>query len=193
MKNVLVLLIFIIPFGVDAQNYTYSPNTIYMTPPTNGCNGEWAVLDTMYSSGFCQFPVYSVNPFSCATISHRNGDTLFFNLCTIPCGVTITGDSGNVCLACNVDFATNVLKNVTANSIIDVFPNPNNGNFKLTFKEPGNYQVELINNMGIRVFSKNVATKNYPINARLNNGLYVLKITNLNSKKVFYQKIVVQE
>ena len=105
MKRALILVCFCFPSIVFSQ-YVYSPNTIYMIPPTSGCNGEWAVLDTMHSSGACIAFTYLIDPVGCAVVNHRNGDTLFFDLCAIPCGVIIMDASGNSCLICDVAFAT---------------------------------------------------------------------------------------
>lgn len=52
-----------------------------MIPPTSGCNGLWVLQDSMW-----QYPcTYTHNPPMCLTFNHRNGDSLFLNLCSIPC------------------------------------------------------------------------------------------------------------
>ena len=180
---------FIISIRAYTQ-YTYSPNTVYMIPPTSGCNGEWAVLDSTYTSGSCSFPTYSTNPFFCATINHRNGDTLFLDLCSIPCDVTITSDSGNICLASSVDFATSVIEEKIVDTI-NVYPNPNNGSFTINIKDIENATIEIYNISGQLILKEALLESITPINLKENpKGIYFVKVETDNKaivKKIFYQ------
>ncbi len=181
MKGLLVLFMLVISVRAYSQ-YTYSPNTIYMIPPSSGCNGEWAVLDTMYSFGYCPLPSYSINPFSCATINHRNGDTLFFDLCSIPCNVTTMSDSGNVCLTCSVDIATNVV-NEKIFTQIKIYPNPVNEWLTVSvFKKSvlGEVKIEVFDLAGKLVFSDNQLLKDEFLQVNVSsimNGVYLFKLT----------------
>jgi hypothetical protein len=180
MKRFLVFFMLVISVRAYTQ-YTYSPNTIYMIAPTSGCNGEWAVLDTMYSLGYCQLPSYSINPFSCATINHRNGDTLFFDLCSIPCNVTTTSDSGNVCLTCSVDFATNVVKEKIVTKI-KIYPNPVNQWLTISVIKKSvldEVKIEVFDLAGKLVFSDNQLLKDEFLQVNVSsimNGVYLFKL-----------------
>ena len=181
MKRFLVFFMLVISVRAYTQ-YTYSPNTIYMIAPTSGCNGEWAVLDTMYSLGYCQLPSYSINPFFCATINHRNGDTLFFDLCSIPCDVITMSDSGNVCLTCSVDFATNIIKERIVTKI-KIYPNPVNQWLTISVIKKSildKVKIEVFDLAGKLVFSDNQLLKDEFLQVNVSsimNGVYLFKLT----------------
>lgn len=180
MKRFLVFFMLVISVRAYTQ-YTYSPNTIYMIAPTSGCNGEWAVLDTMYSSGYCQLPSYSINPFSCATINHRNGDTLFFDLCSVPCDVITMGDSGNVCLTCSVDIATNVVKEKIFTQI-KIYPNPANHWLTVAIEKNiiSKVKTEVFDLAGKLLLSDNYLLQDGLLQINVSsimNGVYLFKLT----------------
>ncbi|OFY91315.1 MAG: hypothetical protein A3K10_17580 [Bacteroidetes bacterium RIFCSPLOWO2_12_FULL_31_6] len=174
--------------------YTYSLNTIYMIPPTSGCNGEWAVLDSTYSSGSCTFPTYSVNPFSCAIINHRNGDTLFLDLCSIPCDVTIMSDSGNICLTCSVDFSTNVVKEKIFPKI-KIYPNPTTGETTLIIAgdESNEWLTSILDVQGRTVFEKSFNSNKINLKLTLDKGVYLVRVTNKNTNEMVIKKLAVSD
>lgn len=89
-------------FSVFGQYYA-SPNTFYVIPPVNGCDGVWAVNDSLITSGNCPPPyMLTVFPNGCATENHVSVDTLFFDLCSIPCSYKLVNFNGDTCLSCFV-------------------------------------------------------------------------------------------
>ncbi len=102
--------------------YYYTPNTYYVIPPTNGCDGVWAVNDSILSTTTCS-PSYLITiiPTGCASYSHYNGDTLFLNLCSIPCSYSMTSFSSSTpCFNCSVSSSTAPVSSscIAADSII---------------------------------------------------------------------------
>lgn len=88
--------------------YYYSPNTYYVTPPTSGCNGVWAVDGSVLSSGTCSPPyTYTISPAGCANYDYNNGDTLFFDLCSFPCSYSMISFSSSIpCFNCEVSISS---------------------------------------------------------------------------------------
>ncbi len=90
MKNILTIAILLVTSITANAQYTYSPNTYYLIPPTNGCNGVWAIKDTVACSLFIMDP--------CWQFDHINGDTMFLQLCYIPCSFYATANNGYPCV-----------------------------------------------------------------------------------------------
>ena len=133
MIKAYIFVFFLMPLVAFSQ-YVYTPNTVYIIPPTSGCNGEWAVIDSAFSSGLCNNPTYSTYPWGCATVNHRNGDTLFLDLCAIPCEFIEASAGGSICLICSLDFSTTDINDTPLGMREHtVYPNPNNGNFRIDF------------------------------------------------------------
>jgi hypothetical protein len=94
MKKILTIAIIILTSMIAQAQYSYTPNTYYLIPPTNGCNGLWALQDTCH-----YYPTYTWTG-GCGQPQtwHMNGDTLFVPLCSFPCSITGTTQSANICL-----------------------------------------------------------------------------------------------
>ncbi|HKR03154.1 MAG TPA: T9SS type A sorting domain-containing protein [Bacteroidia bacterium] len=140
MKKIqsLLILSILVTAKIQAQ-IVYSPNTYYLIPPTSGCNGIWAV---QYPPN-CIATTSIINPFGCATINHFNGDTLFFDLCSIPCEFLVVNDSGIICMNCLVfQQTTNVIENPANVGNVTVYPNPFND--KIEVGNENNIQSEII-------------------------------------------------
>jgi hypothetical protein len=88
-KLILLFFIFLLRQNVASSQIIYSANTYYVIPPTSGCDGVWAIEDPSLS---CYGPfVYWYDPNTCWTFSHNDGDTLFLNLCSLPCNFAAAG------------------------------------------------------------------------------------------------------
>jgi hypothetical protein len=188
MKKILLPFIFFCSVSVYGQ-YAYSPNTFYLIPPVGICDGIWAVNEDS-----CHFPTntYLMMPGGCATTNHRNGDTLFLNLCYIPCQVWETCDSGGyqtgilkatVFLTTNIDdvpennlriindgsniYVDNPELNIEFIGIFDLL-----GRCILSISSPSNTQV---------IFDSSVLTEGpYIVNCRLKNKMILIQKIVIN-------------
>ena len=68
-----------------------SPNTYYLIPPSSpdSCDGVWAIKDTLQCYTWVIDPCYKIN--------HYNYDTLFLDLCSIPCEFIASTIDGRLC------------------------------------------------------------------------------------------------
>ena len=96
-------------------------------------------------------------------------------------------------------FAKNTVKeNTTSNAKINIYPNPNNGNFKLALKlgrsTNEKVNIQMINTMGKVVFSNNVISVNGDVNLNINNkftpGIYLIKYKTASEEAV--EKMIIQ-
>jgi hypothetical protein len=90
--RILHLLGTMIPFGLSAQ-FTY-----YAVPPTDGCNGVWAVNAPAFYCGSAPY-TYLTEPVGCISFSgwSNDQDTLFLPLCSYPCSLLIISSDGSEC------------------------------------------------------------------------------------------------
>ena len=69
---------------------------------------------------------------------------------------------------------------------IQIFPNPNNGEFSITIDDFKGYgKIEIYNSMGKIILSKEITIENQVIDLKKeNNGIYLVKITNGTKKNI---------
>ncbi len=187
MKKLFFTLLLFLFSSIGFSQYIYPPNTVTVIPPTSGCNGIWNVLDTAYSSPFvpCSFPLYSFNPVGCAVVNHRNGDTLFLDLCSIPCEVTELCDSGIIVQVCDIDYATAIDKNV--NNQQEIFYSSTNSTIHINTSliKTSNAIFRLYDLSGKEILQRRIRknetiihTYNYP------KGIYFYQLNNLSGKLI---------
>jgi hypothetical protein len=81
---------------------------------------------------------------------------------------------------------------------INIYPNPNNGNFKLALKlgrtTNEKVNIQMINTMGKVIFSNNVISVNGDVNLNINNkftpGIYLIKYKTAHQESV--EKMIIQ-
>ncbi len=73
-------------------------------------------------------------------------------------------------------------------SQIEIYPNPNNGTFKIDMYSTNNFEVILYDNNGKIVY--NEKNKNI-IETKLSNGIYQLMFIDKSSSKVYFKKIII--
>lgn len=108
----LLTLVAFLPITAMAQ---ITLNTYYVLPPTSGCNGLVAMgpASNMWSGG-CTAPyMYVVEPNGCAqgpdgfTPFWVSGDTVYTNLCSTPCQLSIwDGSVGECVILCQLPVVT---------------------------------------------------------------------------------------
>lgn len=211
----IVIFAFVSSF-LKSQVVTYSPPTYYVIPPTNGCNGIWAIQTP--SINCYQYTVY---PYACSEIDHVNGDTLFLSLCSIPCNFETAGDAACPQLICSIDYsaetigstgstgatgvtgytgttgATGRTGNTGTNGIntvqddeIQIYPNSSNGMFIITSEITESGMIEIYTITGEKVLTEKILslTKVNIDVADKAKGIYLVKITTRG--KVWTHRIV---
>jgi len=81
--------------GLSTSNYGQF-GTVYVTPPTDGCNGVWAVqVTSLYCTSTSPY-TFVMEPSGCMQLDNWDEEMGVFlmPLCAIPCSLTVTtGDS----------------------------------------------------------------------------------------------------
>ncbi len=190
-KYLLLLILFYLLVGKIQAQYIYSPNTYYLIPPTSGCNGIWAV---QYPPN-CFATTSFISPFGCATINHFNGDTLFFDLCAIPCDFIVVNDSGTVCMNCLVFLTTSIDENVASDENLAVYPNPANDFITLKGNIPKFATFILSNSTGEEIIRKdlNEGLKTYQMQIKnLADGVYLWKLISASEIQANGKVVIVK-
>ncbi|MBP9083047.1 MAG: T9SS type A sorting domain-containing protein [Bacteroidia bacterium] len=178
MKKLQYLLILSALFTAKIQaQVVYSPNTYFVIPPTSGCNGIWAVQYTTNCIGSNSI----ISPFGCATINHFNGDTLFFDLCSIPCEYLVVNDSGSVCMSCLVfQQTTNVIETSVTVENVTVYPNPFTDKIEVAIKNNMQSEIILFDITSSKLLQQNF-TNSVSLNTeQLAKGTYLYELRNKN-------------
>ena len=178
MKTLLhiAVLFLLLTVKTNAQ-IVYSPNTYILIPPTSGCNGVWAV---QIPTG-CIAINYTINPWGCATVNHSNGDTLFLDLCSIPCDFTGINDSGNICMTCWL-LPTGIYENESYSENITISQNPFSDYLEVTLSSPSNilFEIQLHDITGRNVLSHNFSSSTLLNTSQLDRGIYLYEVRNKN-------------
>ena len=116
----------------------YTANTYYVIIPTSGCNGVWAFNAPISTN--CNPPyLIEMTPFGCATYNHITVDTLFYDLCSIPCNYYLISSQADTCAVCGVNFLTSAGNNVANyeyKQTSSISPNPFTNKATLQFDNP---------------------------------------------------------
>lgn len=147
------------------------------------CSTCWPGLQYLWypATGLNDTTILNPNASPTATTTYYFG--LIDTTETIPCMVDYI-DSVTI-------YVTGIEENNFGNQI-NIFPNPNNGNFSINFSQTGNYLIEIANNIGQKVYEKEVMSKSYEINATFSSGIYILKIYDSGENKTAFKKLVIQ-
>lgn len=168
--------------------------TYYITPPTSGCNGVWA-LGPASAGCFGMGSSYTFNPPGCALFSPTiSGDTIFYPVCSIPCSLMVTNSMSGIYCICDMSWLD--AGSITAPAMQTIFtswPNPANSNvLHLKSTIPLQTDVTLIDATG-----RSVLQHHYEQLADLETldiscitaGVYFLKFETPGGRPV-YQRIV---
>lgn len=168
--------------------------TYYVIPPTNGCNGVWA-MGPVSSGCFLPGTTYSfvgncVMPGS-ATIS---GDTILMPVCFIPCNLTTSNSSsGTYCVCDLLSLDAGSTSASAQQTIFTSWPNPANSNtLNLKSTIPLQTDVSLIDATGRTVLQQHFERLDDVETLEIScvpAGVYFLKFETPGGRPV-YQRIV---
>lgn len=197
---------------LDAQGNVYADTTVFIpasssattTVPLNftiypgsnyfiKCRG---LVDLYRNSSGANYPYQS----SCVTITNSNagspGYYYFFYVWEFN---EITCNTGRTPVTAVDTCALVGLQDLFAGNALEVFPNPNNGNFSIGFHaaEMNNYVISLVNPLGEKAmeYTLNSFKGDYRKDmdlSHLSKGIYLLSITVPGSSKMVTRKITVQ-
>lgn len=184
IKFLRILILFIFFSSAIFTKSSYSQtivNTYYVIPPTSGCNGVWAMQNFHL---YCQGVVNAgIDPWECTDITSGTivGDTLFLELCSLPCQMHITTDSGMVCI-CGT-FLQNEISVNTLNEKIQLMSYNYEWNIKADLNTSST--VEIFDLVGKKVFEGNFLKEIFVSKNNFQAGVYVIKVSNGNTFKQF--------
>ena len=81
-------------------------------------------------------------------------------------------------------------------NLADIYPNPNSGEFYLKTEENYSGTAQILNNIGVIIYQKNIQNTNTDIKFELSNlsdGLYFIKLIDDKTNRVIVKKIIVQK
>lgn len=151
-------------------------NSIDFTGTSNTSNLSWAWDFDVTNLG-------GVTP-SSSNLQNPSGIT-YTNAGNYTISLTVTNSSGNSCSSVvNVTINNNTSVNSNNTGKIKVYPNPNNGLFKIDLNNLKNEEIEIYDQMGRMIKSFKANEANYPIKeiklSNINPGIYYLKSKNNN-------------
>ena len=190
MKKILTIAIIILTSMIAQAQYTYTPNTYYLIPPTNGCNGVWALKDTIACQTISIANLSSCSQGLCAQVDHSNGDTLFFKLCCIPCQITGTSGNGNICMQATCGLAAGINEFNTTKELEISWQDHYTFTLKNTQDTFDRVLIISITGQVIKEWTKLNRNENITFNTNnLANGLYVIN-TFKNGGMVSVKKLI---
>jgi hypothetical protein len=147
-KTLLSAALLFILFCTKISAQTTVP-TWYVIPPTNGCNGVWAV-DASVFGGCGSVSTYIMSPPGCVQMTNNTvADTTYWVLCSFPCNLTMMGPSGIACI-CGTGTMTG-LEPTSSEYIVTAYPNPTSSDngWNILLDGPGHsVEVNIYNSVG---------------------------------------------
>jgi hypothetical protein len=191
MKKILQLLMLcVIPFGIKAQT---TLTTYYIIPPTSGCNGVWAV--NAASPGWCgPGTTWIFSPIMCGQMGPTVGDTLYIQLCSIPCNVAFS-DFNGPCAICGTGTTTGTNSPASNPEIITTYPNPSSTGegWNLMLNSTGkNLQIKIYNSCGQLVMQQEEKSAPGILHidtGTLSTGTYTVEVV-VDQSSVLHEKMV---
>lgn len=176
--------------------------TYYMLPPTNGCDGLWAFgpASAVWQAP-CTAPfLYVVEPIGCAEGAGIgqpfwiSGDTVYSNLCSMPCGITIYDASGECVILCQLpgSMGSDEMANTTGPLQLEPNPLTIGTPLRIVAQENGPVEWSLIEPQGRVVDQGLMSSPTLVLNtAYLRAGMHLLHTRGPDGRKSI-QRIIVQ-
>jgi hypothetical protein len=158
------------PGGTAAARTTTDNSGAYSF--SNVLNGNYSI--------YADIPNYGMVNILTVTISPTNSVSINNNYCV---------DSVSIY---NCSPAVGITKFSTPNTLINVYPNPNNGLFYIDANGYDNLQAEIYSMVGQKIFSETVSSKYQVLNiSELSAGIYFVRV--LKDNKIIYQSKISKE
>ena len=166
--------------------WTDAPAThIYIFGLTCGTSDNWSVdaADALPENniGGTSIPLL-VTTADCNDTSNQN--------------TAVSGESGTIKIRKATLGIERVVNNFN-NSILSIYPNPNNGTFNVGFDnlQTDNYILEVINTLGINIYSENLTNYSGNMSKQLNlsskqKGVYIITLKNSSGSKISKKLII---
>jgi Secretion system C-terminal sorting domain len=191
MKQLVLFLLLSLSVKLNAQTVL---TTYYIIPPVNGCDGVWAInADSL----LCNPPIFiTYAPFGCSQGYNFSPtyDTLYVQLCSLPCDILIMDSNVGPCASASTGTITNV--SAVKPDVFTTYPNPvKSADFWTIILNESSaaVQTEIISLTGQRVFSTTQQTLNGRVEidtSQLSAGTYIISII-VNGGTPVVQKLVV--
>lgn len=92
-----------------------------------------------------------------------------------------------------VSFGTGI-SSFDQNGIVSVFPNPSSGNFSIELPAvKTTWEIELTDLQGRIVYKEQSSNSKIILNTQSENGVYLLRVTNLNTNEHIVKKLIIQK
>ena len=95
-------------------------------------------------------------------------------------------------LSVDVQLCTNLNNTNQEFSTINLFPNPNNGQFTINISDEENTQINITNVLGQIILSQKGESITKIDLSKFENGMYFIKVINTNNKTIFNKGIIKQ-
>lgn len=194
MKKITLILVFALCAFLKINAQVTWP-TYYVTPPTAGCNGEWAI-NTSSTFGSCGTTpyTYSFTPISCASTGGLtfSGDTLFVPLCSVPCNMVLMNSSGQTCSS-STGTATGIMEAGISKSKVYPTQIKQGSNLNIEFPEAvSGKTIQIFDNTGRAI--ENIKVKDSILKYSLSKysiGIYYISISSTDGWTELH-KIVIE-
>ena len=107
-------------------------------------------------------------------------------------GTNTLGCSNTLTLSVDVQLCTNLNNTNQEFSTINLFPNPNNGQFTINISDEENTQINITNVLGQIILSQKGESITKIDLSKFENGMYFIKVINTNNKTIFNKGIIKQ-
>jgi hypothetical protein len=195
-KNLLSAVILLLLFCAKINAQT-TITTWYVIPPTNGCNGVWAVDASQFGGGCGSGPfTYNMNPMGCVNMANPTivADTLCWSLCAFPCDLTIIDMQGNMCI-CGTGTVTDAPEH-SSDRITTTYPNPatTTSGWNILLHQPGEHvTVSIYNSLGQLVVCENHSQADQIVHVDISSlvaGTYIAQVS-VNGAASYNQQLVI--
>lgn len=175
-----------------AQN---TVSTYYVTPPTSGCNGVWAVSASQFQA--CQAMTYNMSPPGCVQFSPGNvvGDTLYWSLCSVPCSLTVVNSNGGMCV-CGTGTITSSDESAAVTPF-SISPNPVTAGTDIAIRADhklNDVSITVFNSLGQMLYSQFVPDMTNSVSLTTGGftpGLYIVVLQS--GSELLRQKLVISK